>query len=98
MLFAGHEKDRLDAGAHPAIQQGHLKLGLIVRNGANATQNNTGLTMRRIINQQSLKRIHFHVSKRSGRLLEHFDSFRNWKKRLFLSIFENRYDELTDQK
>lgn len=98
MLFAGHQKDRLDAGAHPAIQQGHLKLGLIVRNGANATQNNTGLTMRGIVNEQALKRIHFHVSKRSGRLLQHFNSFRNWKERLFLSIFENRYDELTDQK
>jgi len=97
MFFACHEEDRLQMGAHAPVEQRHLKLDFIVGDGPDATQNHAGLAMRGIVDKQSFEGIHLHVGKRNGRLLQHFDSFGDRKEGLFLRVFENRYDELTDQ-
>ncbi len=84
-------------GAHAPVEQGHLEFDFIIGDGADAAQNHAGLAMVGIVDQQPCEGIHFHVGERGGRLLQHFDSFGDRKQRLFLGVFENGYDELTDQ-
>src|SRR5438046_2905700 len=55
------------------------------------------LTVCSVVDEQALKGIDLHVGVGGCGFLQHRHAFGDGKKWLFLGIFQNRYDELTDQ-
>ena len=53
--LAGHEKDGFDFGPKAAIHERHLQFVFVIRDGADAAQDDAGAALGRVVHQQAVE-------------------------------------------
>lgn len=97
MSFARHQEYGLDLGSETPVHQSHLKLVFVIRNGANAAQNNARAAVGRIVDQEAVKGCDLDVGKAADYFIEHLDAFFDREKGLFFLVAQDRHQQLIEQ-
>src|SRR6267154_4531126 len=90
---ARQHKYRFEAAFEFAVHQRHLQFVFIVADRANAPENHTGTTFARVVHEQSVEDIHFHVRPLFSDFTQHFDAFSHGEKRLLLCVLQDGDNE-----
>src|SRR5262249_33953516 len=93
VTLGGHHKHGLDVWLEPPIHERHLKLILVIRDGADTPQDHVGLLGHGVFHEQSTERINAQFTASVVDELQHFGehpaAFFDAEERLLLRVNEN---------